>query len=45
MTVVWDEAQNDQVLRSPDGTLTLMIGGEADDIERCRAVLESLGSI
>ena len=93
MTVVWDEAQNDRVLRGPDGamaamapggvvivmstvsptyckelaaeaaesditvldcpisgmvkgavdgTLTLMIGGDAADIERCRAVLEPM---
>ena len=96
MTVVWDEAQNDRVLRGPDGaiaamspggvviimstvsptyckelaaetaeagitvldcpisgmvqgavdgTLTLMIGGEADDIERARDVLEPMGTV
>lgn len=96
MTVVWDEAQNDQVLRgvegamaamspggavivmstvSPtyckelaadaaesdiavldcpvsgmvqgaiDGTLTLMIGGADADVERCRAVLEPMGTV
>ena len=96
MTVVWDEAQNDQVLRGPDGaiaamasggvvmvmstvsptyckelaaeaaetgitvldcpvsgqvkgavdgTLTLMIGGDAHDIERCRDVLEPMGTV
>ena len=96
MTVVWDEAQNDRVLRGPhgaiaamtpegvvivmstvsptyckqldveaaelgisvldcpvsgmvkgaiDGTLTLMIGGSAEDIERCRPVLEPMGTI
>ena len=96
MTVVWDEAQNDRVLRgstgaiaamrhggvvivmstvSPtycqelaaevadsgisvldcpvsgmvqgavDGTLPLMIGGPADVVERCRPVLEPMGSL
>ena len=96
MTVVWDEAQNDQVLRGPegaiaamrpggvvivmstvsptyckdlaieaaehaisvldcpvsgmvqgaiDGTLTLMIGGPTEDIERCRPVLEAMGAV
>ncbi len=96
MTVVWDEAQNDRVLRGPDGaiaamrpggvvivmstvsptyckdlaaeaaehdisvldcpvsgivqgaidgTLTLMIGGDADDVERCRGVLEPMGTV
>lgn len=96
MTVVWDEAQNDQVLRgsdgalaamspggtvivmstvSPDyckdlaaegaesgisvldcpvsgmvqgavdGTLTLMIGGPEVDVERCRPVLEPMGTV
>ena len=96
MTVVWDEAQNDQVLRgaegaiaamspggvvivmstvSPtyckdlaaeaaesdiavldcpvsgmvqgavDGTLTLMIGGADADVERCRAVLDPMGTV
>ncbi len=96
MTVVWDEEQNDRILRgadgamaamkpggvvivmstvSPtyckelaaeaietgltvldcpisgmvqgavDGTLTLMIGGESDDIERCRPVLEPMGNV
>ena len=96
MTVVWDEAQNDQILRGPhgaiaamapggvvivmstvsptyckelaaeateseiavldcpvsgmvqgavDGTLTLMIGGAAEDIERCRHVLEPMGTV
>ena len=96
MTVVWDETQNDRVLRGPqgaiasmapggvvivmstvspdyckqlaaeaaaseiavldcpvsgmvggavDGTLTLMIGGEAADIERCRPVLEPMGTV
>ncbi len=96
MTVVWDEAQNDRVLRGPDGamaamrpggvvivmstvsptyckelaaeaasieltvldcpvsgmvqgavdgTLTLMIGGEIDAVERCRAVLEPMGTV
>ena len=96
MTVVWDEAQNDQVLRGPDGaisamapggivlvmstvsptyckelateaagaditvldcpvsgmvqgaidgTLTLMIGGDDADIERCREVLEPMGTV
>lgn len=96
MTVVWDEAQNDQVLRGPDGaltamspgstvlvmstvsptyckelaaeaaesgisvldcpvsgmvqgaidgTLTLMIGGPEADIERCRPVLEPMGTV
>lgn len=96
MTVVWDEAQNDQILRGPDGaiaamtpgevvivmstvsptyckdlaaeaagagitvldcpvsgmvkgavdgTLTLMIGGDAADIERCRDVLEPMGTV
>lgn len=96
MTVVWDEQQNDRVLRGPggalaamtsgstviimstvsptyckelaaeaeasgitvldcpisgmvqgavDGTLTLMIGGEADAIERCRSVLEPMGTV
>ncbi|MEO1063678.1 MAG: NAD(P)-dependent oxidoreductase [Actinomycetota bacterium] len=96
MTVVWDETQNDRVLRgregalaamspggvvivmstvSPtyctelaaeaeatgiavldcpvsgmpqgavDGTLTLMIGGAAEDVERCRAVLEPMGTV
>ena len=96
MTVVWDEAQNDQVLRGPDGaiaamrpggvvivmstvsptyckdlaaeavehgisvldcpvsgmvqgaidgTLTLMIGGPAEDIERCWPVLEPMGTV
>ena len=96
MTVVWDEAQNDRVLRGPDGsiaamrpggvvivmstvsptyckdlateaaehgisvldcpvsgmvqgaidgTLTLMVGGPAEDIERCRPVLEPMGTV
>jgi len=96
MTVVWDEDQNDRVLRGPDGvleamspggtvivmstvsptyckelaaeaaessitvldcpvsgmvkgaiegTLTLMIGGAEDDIERCRSVLEPMGTV
>lgn len=96
MTVVWDEEQNDRVLRGPDGalasmaegstviimstvsptyckelaaeaaelgitvldcpisgmtqgaidgTLTLMIGGDADAIERCRDVLEPMGTV
>ena len=96
MTVVWDEAQNDQVLRGPDGalaamspggtvivmstvsptyckelaveaaeldvavldcpvsgmvqgavdgTLTLMIGGATEDVERCRTVLEPMGTV
>lgn len=96
MTVVWDEDQNDRILRGPDGalttlragsivlimstvspgycrdlaaeaapsgvtvldcpvsgmvsgaeagTLTLMIGGAADDIERCRPALEPLGTV
>ncbi len=96
MTVVWDEAQNDRVLRGPDGaiaamksggvvivmstvsptyckelaaeatelgisvldcpvsgmvqgaidgTLTLMIGGDADDVERCRPALEPMGTV
>ncbi|MEM8922657.1 MAG: NAD(P)-dependent oxidoreductase [Actinomycetota bacterium] len=96
MTVVWDEEQNDRVLRGPegamasmssgdvvivmstvsptyckalaaeaassgitvldcpvsgmvkgavDGTLTLMIGGEAADVERCRSVLEPMGTV
>ena len=96
MTVVWDEAQNDRVLRgadgamaamkpggvvivmstvSPtyckelaaeaaesgiavldcpvsgmvqgavDGTLTLMIGGDVEDIERCRELLEPMGTV
>ncbi len=96
MTVVWDEAQNDQALRGPDGaiaamapgglvivmstvsptyckdlaaeaatsqitvldcpvsgmvkgavdgTLTLMIGGHADDVERCRPLLEPMGTV
>ncbi len=96
MTVVWDEAQNDRVLRGPDGaiasmapggavivmstvsptyckelaaeaaesditvldcpisgmvkgavdgTLTLMIGGGAADVERCRPVLEPMGVV
>lgn len=96
MTVVWDEAQNDQVLRGPDGaiaamspggtiivmstvsptyckelaaeaaesgitvldcpvsgmvqgavdgTLTLMIGGDVEDVDRCRAVLEPMGTV
>lgn len=96
MTVVWDEAQNDRVLRGPDGaiaamapggvvlvmstvspayctelaaeaaasgiavldcpvsgmvrgavdgTLTLMIGGAAEDVEACRGVLEPMGTV
>lgn len=96
MTVVWDEEQNDRVLRgaggaiaamkpggvvivmstvSPtycrelaaeaaksdiavldcpisgmvqgaiDGTLTLMVGGATEDIERCRAMLEPMGTV
>ena len=96
MTVVWNEEQNDRVLRgadgaiaamkpggvvivmstvSPtyckelaaeaaqsditvldcpisgmvrgaiDGTLTLMIGGTTEDVERCRAVLEPMGKV
>ncbi len=28
-----------------DGTLTLMIGGEVADIDRCRAVLEPMGTV
>ncbi|MEM9563623.1 MAG: NAD(P)-dependent oxidoreductase [Actinomycetota bacterium] len=96
MTVVWDEDQNDRVLRGPDGamaamspggvvlvmstvsptyckelaaeattsgitvldcpvsgmvkgavdgTLTLMIGGDEADVERCRPVLEPMGTV
>lgn len=96
MTVVWDESQNDRVLRGPegamasmspggvvivmstvsptyckdlateaagsgltvldcpvsgmvsravDGTLTLMIGGEEAQVERCRPVLEPMGTV
>ncbi|MEM7093104.1 MAG: NAD(P)-dependent oxidoreductase [Actinomycetota bacterium] len=96
MTVVWDEEQNDRVLRGPDGamaamapgssvivmstvsptyckelaseaaesdiavldcpvsgmvqgaidgTLTLMVGGDEVDIERCRPVLEPMGTV
>jgi len=96
MTVVWDEDQNDRVLRGPDGaiaamapggvvlvmstvsptyckelaaeaaasdiavldcpvsgmvqgavegTLTLMIGGDEADVERCRTALEPMGTV
>ena len=32
-------------VRAADGTLTLMAGGRTEDIERCRQVLEAMGTI